>query len=284
MAQDKKVFIGGIDKDSDPRLIKDGDYRDALNIRNISSVDSTSGSVENIEGNTLVPFRFIDETDEIIEFSSSNDGHIVIEEIPVEQVFRSQTILFSGKEDANNSYHLEISYLSVDESSDGSLTASGNLPVVGTNGSSGISWQGNASGTATSAAFLQNFAEGGPLHEITVQDYITGNSLLLKVDSITSQGQDIILSNQMQSNPFEVTYIASLPNTNFLLNFTSNNSQVSGESWSQTVNTNFANGSLWVSNDSGGANNSITVGSIFDFGVLDDIYNNPNYKKMESLE
>jgi len=277
MAQDKKVFIGGMDKDSDPRLIKDGDYRDALNIRNISSVDSTSGSVENIEGNTLVPFRFIDETDEIIEFSSSNDGHIVIEEIPVEQVFRSQTILFSGKEDANNSYHLEISYLSVDESSDGSLTASGNLPVVGTNGSSGISWQGNASGTATSAAFLQNFAEGGPLHEITVQDYITGNSLLLKVDSITSQGQDIILSNQMQSNPFEVTYIASLPNTNFLLNFTSNNSQVSGESWSQTVNTNFSNGSLWVSSDSGGANNSITVGSIFDFGVLDDIYNNPNY-------
>ena len=49
MAQDKRVFTGGMDKDSDPRLIKNGDYRDALNIRNISSSDGTSGSIENIE-------------------------------------------------------------------------------------------------------------------------------------------------------------------------------------------------------------------------------------------
>ena len=34
MAQDKRVFTGGMDKDSEPRLIKQGDYRDAKNIRN----------------------------------------------------------------------------------------------------------------------------------------------------------------------------------------------------------------------------------------------------------
>ena len=67
MAQDKRVFTGGMDKDSDPRLIKNGDYRDALNIRNISSSDSTSGSVENIEGNTIVPNqKFIDEENQVI--------------------------------------------------------------------------------------------------------------------------------------------------------------------------------------------------------------------------
>ena len=279
MAQDKKVFIGGMDKDSDPRLIKNGDYRDALNIRNMSSVDSTSGSVENIEGNTLVPFSFIDETDEIIEFSSSSDGHIVIEEIPIEQVFRSQTILFSGKEDPNNSYNLNILYLSATESSDGSFIDSGNLPVVGSGGESGINWQGNASNTGTSQAFKLKFEEGGSLNQITVQDYTTGNSISLKVDSITTgDNQDINTStNFNQGSPFKVTYRSVTANTNFLLNFTSNNSQVTGESWSQTVNSNFENGSLWISNDINGASNSIVIGSIFDFGVLDDIYNNPNY-------
>ena len=59
MAQDKKVFTGGMDKDSDPRLIKQGDYRDALNIRTVSSSDSTAGSVENIEGNMIYELYFL---------------------------------------------------------------------------------------------------------------------------------------------------------------------------------------------------------------------------------
>ena len=58
MAKDKRVFTGGMDKDSDPRLIKQGDYRHAENIRNIASSDGTSGSVENIESNVRVPYSF----------------------------------------------------------------------------------------------------------------------------------------------------------------------------------------------------------------------------------
>ena len=81
MAQDKRVFTGGMDKDSDPRLVKGGDYRDALNIRNTSSSDGTSGSVENIEGNTLVHYGFIDEADEIIEVTPVGNGDFEIIEV-----------------------------------------------------------------------------------------------------------------------------------------------------------------------------------------------------------
>ncbi len=98
MAQYKRVFTGGMDKDSDPRLIKNGDYRDALNIRNISSSDSTSGSVENIEGNTLVPYSFVTENNEFYEVTvtsgdgvdpSDSLGHIV--EVEESSVLFSQT-------------------------------------------------------------------------------------------------------------------------------------------------------------------------------------------------
>ena len=67
MAQDKRVFTGGMDKDSEPRLIKQGDYRDAKNIRNIASSDGTSGSVENIEGTQETNYNFIDESETIVE-------------------------------------------------------------------------------------------------------------------------------------------------------------------------------------------------------------------------
>ena len=61
MAKDKRLFTGGMDKDSDPRLIQQGDYRHARNIRNVASSDGTSGSVENIEGTLMVEHNFIDE-------------------------------------------------------------------------------------------------------------------------------------------------------------------------------------------------------------------------------
>jgi len=59
MAQDKRLFVGGLDKDSDYRLVKPNDYLDSLNVRNVlSNSNNEAGAVENIKGNTSVPFSF----------------------------------------------------------------------------------------------------------------------------------------------------------------------------------------------------------------------------------
>ena len=90
MAKDKRVFTGGMDKDSDPRLIKQGDYRHAENIRNIASSDGTSGSVENIESTVKVPYSFKGEdVDKIIVV---DEGKASV--LPQRSVFYSQTITF----------------------------------------------------------------------------------------------------------------------------------------------------------------------------------------------
>ena len=54
----KRVFIGGLDRDTDARLLKNGDYHYALNIRNVSSESNTEGVIENIKGNKIVPYEF----------------------------------------------------------------------------------------------------------------------------------------------------------------------------------------------------------------------------------
>jgi len=56
--QSKKIFVGGLDKDTDLRALKNGDYHHALNIRNISSEANTEGVVENIKGNKKVAYDF----------------------------------------------------------------------------------------------------------------------------------------------------------------------------------------------------------------------------------
>ena len=48
--QSKKVFIGGLDRDLDPRFLKDGDYHHSLNLRNMGSESNTQGLLENIKG------------------------------------------------------------------------------------------------------------------------------------------------------------------------------------------------------------------------------------------
>ena len=53
-----RKFIGGLDRDSDARLIKEGDYYYALNMRNIASEGSTEGVIENIKGTTEVSYTF----------------------------------------------------------------------------------------------------------------------------------------------------------------------------------------------------------------------------------
>ena len=56
--QSKKIFVGGLDRDTDLRALKNGDYHHALNIRNISSESNTEGVVENIKGNKKIDYDF----------------------------------------------------------------------------------------------------------------------------------------------------------------------------------------------------------------------------------
>lgn len=56
--KEKKQFVGGLDKDSDERYLKEGDYRDALNIRNQSSETSSTGMIQNIRGTTQKSYTY----------------------------------------------------------------------------------------------------------------------------------------------------------------------------------------------------------------------------------
>ena len=54
MAIEKKKFIGGLNSDIEDRLLPQGDYRYALNIRGSMSDGANIGAIENTKGNTLV--------------------------------------------------------------------------------------------------------------------------------------------------------------------------------------------------------------------------------------
>ena len=54
--ENKSFFSGGLDRDTDERLIQPDSYRYALNIRNISSESSDVGAIENLKGNVQVSF------------------------------------------------------------------------------------------------------------------------------------------------------------------------------------------------------------------------------------
>lgn len=56
MAIENKYFYGGLNTDDEDRLIPNGDYRYALNIRNSKSDNDSQGAIENVKGNTLVSF------------------------------------------------------------------------------------------------------------------------------------------------------------------------------------------------------------------------------------
>lgn len=247
MAQDKRVFTGGMDKDSDPRIIKDGDYRDALNIRNMASMDGTSGSVENIEGNTLVPFQFIDETDQILEFTSSDDGHIQIEEVPVSTVIHTQKIYIGGtKETPTARYNFGIFYMSASYDDDGNAIEFGFPPVQGPI----VYLVGREDKTGIASDLLTRFSEGGPLHSLTVDNLLTGQPLNIKVSSIVDgSGQPLTESNNFDNTKsFVITYEAATTNAPFALTFKSSGSQVSGQFWGETITPELPLGSLWLSN------------------------------------
>lgn len=56
--KEKKNFVGGLDKGSDERYLKEGDYFDALNIRNQSSETNSNGMVQNIKGTTKKSYTY----------------------------------------------------------------------------------------------------------------------------------------------------------------------------------------------------------------------------------
>ena len=198
MAQDKKVFTGGMDKDSDPRLIKGGDYRDALNIRNVSSSDSTSGSVENIEGNTLVPFKFIDEKDQLIEITST-PGNDFIDEKDPNKVFHQVTIELNGRETLDRVFNFSLGYVTTDN-----LETSINF--------SPINWTSNQGKTSTSNALYSAFGPGGPLSFIAVYDLITGLPVNL-VAEVDFEPGDVFSGG----TTFSITYTCTQAGATFLL-------------------------------------------------------------------
>lgn len=51
---EKRVFIGGMDSDTDDRLVAQGDYRKAINLRVVSSEANNVGSAVNVVGNEVV--------------------------------------------------------------------------------------------------------------------------------------------------------------------------------------------------------------------------------------
>ena len=177
MAQDKRVFTGGMDKDSEPRLIKQGDYRDAKNIRNIASSDGTSGSVENIEGTQETNYNFIDESETIVEIIDE----YVIEPVVTteEQIFYHKDILFKGK-DSNT---LQLILLNQD--------SSGNLsPMFTTLNSLGVFTFGQGYGSGlNNAGFLYQYFN--PIDGLLSQDIpLIGHS--------TSSDQDIQITGRSE--------------------------------------------------------------------------------------
>jgi len=215
MAQDKKVFTGGMDKDSEPRLVKQGDYRDALNIRNISSSDSTSGSVENIEGNKLVPHPFVTESNEFYEVTATSgdgidpsDSGVDIVEVDESSVLFSQTLTVSGKE-TDSPFNLSLSY---NNSSD--ILSS---PVGGN-----LSWNGSGFQTVTSTILYNAYGPGGPLSILNLYDTNTGTPIVVTASIDFSSG-DIL-----NGNSFNITFSCATPGAVFELFFNSSYDNIPG--------------------------------------------------------
>ena len=202
MAQDKRVFTGGMDKDSDPRLVKGGDYRDALNIRNTSSSDGTSGSVENMEGNTLVHYGFIDEADEIIEVTPLGNGDFEIIEVETSQTFFQQQIIFTGRETDESFYNHTLYYYNTNTDEFVGIPPS-NIYWVGTN------FQTNT------ANYLYNlYGPGGPLSVLNVIDTTTSNVIEIQAEIDFNSNSQL---DPGYDSPFTVTYTSTQANAQFLL-------------------------------------------------------------------
>ena len=198
MPLEKRSFMGGMNKDTDIRLIQNPDYIDALNVRAATSVDGTIGSLENIEGNVEVPFDFYS-TDPETFFVDDNG---LYEEINPATVFYQKVIRIQGWEQINQSYNFSLF----------SVGPNGNV-LVGE-----FNWNGNSSNTFTSYYLNSQFSSTGPFNSgINVYDINTGNQFTASV-KLLSFGQNSML----HGGYFDIVIECDVAGVNFDLSVSSN--------------------------------------------------------------
>ena len=202
MAQDKRTFLGGINKDVDPRLIKNPDYTEALNIRVASSSDNTIGSVENIQGNEKVVTPFYNASQEIIY---EQDGNLYSEVNPA-TVFHQEIIKISGWEQSNESYDFNLYSLY-------QINVPNEEPQRGTILIGSFSWSGLSSYTGTGSYLYSQFSELGPYNSnITIHDYYNGDPYTASIKSITANQY-----SPLTGGYFEIVIEADTPGVNFIV-------------------------------------------------------------------
>ena len=172
MAQEKRNFLGGLDKDLDTRLVKNGDYSNAINVRVASSTDGTVGAIENIEGNELVPTDFYSSSQEVL-FVNSNG---VYEEVNPTTVLHEKVIRISGWEEANNNYSFSL-YSRMDD---------GGSRHIGD-----FSWNGSSDRKNTASYLISQFSEfsqfgtGIPIYDLNTWSEFTASVKLMTFNQYT---------------------------------------------------------------------------------------------------
>lgn len=198
MPLEKRSFMGGMNKDTDIRLIQNPDYIDALNVRAATSVDGTIGSLENIEGNVEVPFDFYS-TDPETFFVNDNG---LYEEINPATVFYQKVIRIQGWEQTNQAYNFSLF----------SVGPNGNV-LIGE-----FNWNGNTGHTFTSFYLNSQFSSIGPFNGgINVYDINTGNQFTASV-KLLSFGQNSML----HGGYFDIVIECDVAGVNFDLSVSSN--------------------------------------------------------------
>jgi hypothetical protein len=197
MAQDKRTFMGGMNKDVDVRLIKNPDYINALNVRVISSTDGTIGSLENIEGNEEVPFNFYS-TDQDVHFINDNG---LYEQINPSTVFYQKVIRIQGWEQVNVNYNFSLY----------SVSLNGNI-LIGE-----FNWTGGNAHVFTSQYLNSQFGGVGNYNSgITVYDSNTGSEYTASV-KLLAFGSNAPLNGGY----FDIVIECDTPGVNFSLSASS---------------------------------------------------------------
>ena len=172
MAQEKRNFLGGLNKDLDTRLVKNGDYTHALNVRVASSTDGTVGAIENIEGNDLVPTDFYSSSQEVLFVN--NNG--VYEEINPTTVLHEKVIRISGWEEANVDYSFSL-FSTMDD---------GDSRHIGD-----FSWVGASDKKNTASYLISQFSEfsqfgtGIPIYDLNTWSEYTASVKLMTFNQYT---------------------------------------------------------------------------------------------------
>tara|TARA_R100000654_G_scaffold6432_2_gene16864 strand:- start:3037 stop:7170 length:4134 start_codon:yes stop_codon:yes gene_type:complete len=208
MPLDKRSFLGGMNKDGDVRLIKNPDYIDALNVRAATSVDGTVGSLENIEGNEVVPFDFYSTESETL-FVNDNG---LYEEINPATVFYQKVIRIQGWEQNNSEYRFTLL----------SVGPNGNIPIGEFN------WSGNVNHTFTAQYLYSQFSSVGTYNSgINVYDVNTGDQYTASIKLLTF-GQNAML----HGGYFDVVVECDVAGVNFNLGVSVSLNSTGGERYS----------------------------------------------------